>query len=312
MFLLLMNIPKHGLRIDIRINALSVQLIDKAEMSSKVSTSISETLNENLRAIECHIGPESLLLKQLSLSSSLYESLEDKVEEIKPILGSLDTSVKALTATESNLIHDLKAFDDNSTKIQIPASNSALEIELSSISSENSQMQLRLHDQSLELDSLRRILCEKDETQRLQKLLTDSIASQKAAETRNKQLEIELNVLQRDIKSTEQKIFQELDHKNTALIYQMRSQHEMQLNRLQEERDDLDRMSGELLPQLGTVQQSLVSSKHIDNVVTADFVKAEAQAIIRNLRDEREITVRDRSTSDVLLNLVDPGSRTAD
>ncbi|KAJ5093733.1 hypothetical protein N7456_009594 [Penicillium angulare] len=247
-----------------RIDSLSTQFTSNVEGGIKINNGVSKTIQKKFKEIESHIGPESLIIKQLGCFFATYRSLGEKLEIMGPKLGTLSTSVEAITAAESNLIHELEDVGRKISEAQIPANNPILEMELASKFAENTQLQIRLHDITSEVDSLNNILGVKKTTiEDLQKSLLEAADRQHSIEAQNKQLAIEKTDLQLEFESTERSIRQKLDERNLDSLNQMRSEHQLQVQFLQKEKGDVENMAGELVAQLESVQQSLVEAKEL-------------------------------------------------
>lgn len=252
---------KMRLTINISLDEISVRFAENVEKSTKVNTSVSHKVHENMQLIECHFGSESTLFTQLEQCENSNENLKERFDIMRPTLNSLDISVQDLKTAESNLIQDLKGFGEKLAEAQIPANNPVLEIELSHKMTENTQLQLQLHEASSKIDSLRQQLCEMEAAlSKARGSLTEATAERQRAEDRNKRLEIEKLALQGETARAEERIRQELEKENVALREQLKSEHEQKLQSIQTEKDVLEQESEDLIFQLGGVRDSLVSA----------------------------------------------------
>lgn len=87
-------------------------------------------------------------------------------------------------------------------------------------------------------------------------------AKQEKAENQNKHLETEKAALRKNFEDAEQRIRQELSKRNAELMDKMRIDHQAEIHEFQKEKDEVEEVSGNLILQLGGIQNSLVSIGH--------------------------------------------------
>lgn len=219
-----------------------------------------QALQEALHAIEGNLGPYSSIFKQLANSESCYGNLQQQLQSVEPMLGSLDSSIKAVGITETDLVRGLETFGQKLSEARIPAGNPVLEMEISNKFAENTQLQLKLQEISIEAESLRKQLANKSsENQHLQHALTETVTNEQASRSQNARLEIEKTALRGELELLEQRIREELGAANTKLQGQMKGKFEEQIQDLETEKARLEREFNNLQVQLATVQSSLVS-----------------------------------------------------
>ncbi|KAJ5290871.1 hypothetical protein N7478_000122 [Penicillium angulare] len=266
------------------IDCLSSQFTLNAEGVIKINNEVSKTMQKRFKEVESHIGPESLIIKQLGCFFDTCGSLKEKLEVMGPKLGALNTSVETITAAEGSLIHQLEDVGKKISEAQIPANNAIMDKELASKFAENTQLQIRLHDIASEIDSLNKLLGEKKANiEDLQGSLLEATDKQHSIEAQNKRLAIEKTDLQLEFESTERSIRQELDEKNFDSLNQMKFEHQIQIQSLQKEKDDIEKVAGELVAQLELIQQSLVEAK---DLVSEQVQESELQLQERQHRIE--------------------------
>jgi chromosome segregation ATPase len=225
-----------------------------------VSNDLSRTFQEGLRFIDGNLGPGSSLCKQLTNSETRYGHLQENLEGIEPMIGSLNASIKAIRATETDLVHGLEIFGQRLAEAQIPAGNPVLEMEVSTKFAENTQLQLELQKVSIELESLRKQLGNRaSESEHLQRALTEAVTNEQASKSQNSRLEIEKISLRGDLQLVEQKVREDLNIASTKSQDRLKANFEGQIQGLETANVKLETHSDRLTSQLVNVQRSLVS-----------------------------------------------------
>jgi chromosome segregation ATPase len=255
---------------------------------------VSERVQESLNLIERRLDADSTLLQQLENCESSYKSLNGRFATIEPTLNTLNTSVNSLTTTESSLLGDLNGFCKQLAEAQVQPPKAGLELELSNKFAENTQLQLRLQKISLEAESLRQGLGEREsQTLVLQQSLAEATAECQNLETRNHRIETEKLAMQGEATLVEQRIRHEFTAEKSIATDSIRNEYEQRLEALQKEKNDLESGS-EILVQLGGVRDFLVSTT-IDWLETShsDNFQIEAKRIVDDQRRGREALVHD-------------------
>jgi chromosome segregation ATPase len=241
---------------------MSIQFTASVETSTMINSSMSEKIRENVHLIERNLGTESMLLKQLASCESSYGNLNERLATVEPTLDTLNTSVRSLTAVESSLLGDLSGFCEKLAEAQIPSAQPGLELELSNKFSENTQLQLQLQAVSSEAETLRQRLGENEtQTNTLRQSLAEATAGCKKAENDICRIENERLAMKCEFALTEQKIRQRLDQEKATATDRIKHEYEEKLQTLQKEKNDLENGSEEVLLQLGSVRDSLVSTE---------------------------------------------------
>ncbi|KGO58947.1 hypothetical protein PEX2_093020 [Penicillium expansum] len=245
-----------------RFNSLAAQVANDVDRSTEMSKNVFQALQEALHAIEGNLGPYSSIFKQLANSESCYGNLQQQLQSVEPMLGSLDSSIKAVGITETDLVRGLETFGQKLSEARIPAGNPVLEMEISNKFAENTQLQLKLQEISIEAESLRKQLANKSsENQHLQHALTETVTNEQASRSQNARLEIEKTALRGELELLEQRIREELGAANTKLQGQMKGKFEEQIQDLETEKARLEREFNNLQVQLATVQSSLAETE---------------------------------------------------
>ncbi|CAI7669560.1 unnamed protein product [Penicillium palitans] len=241
-----------------RFNSLAGKVAGGVDRSTETSKNMFQALQEALQAIEGNFGPHSSIFKQLANSESCYGNLQQRLQTVEPMLGSLDASIKAVGITETDLVRGLEMFGQKLSDARIPAGNPVLEMEVSSKFAENTQLQLQLQEISIEVESLRKQLANKSsENQHLQHALTESVTNEQASKSQNSRLEIEKTALQGELQLLEQRIREELGAAGIKLQGEMRAKFEQQVQGLETEKTNLETDFKNLQMQLATTQSSL-------------------------------------------------------
>lgn len=249
-----------------------------------------------------HVGSESLFFKQLCDNQGSCELLKERLELIEPTLSNIENSVGSLILTESNLVQDLGDFDKRLVKAQVPEGPSALEKEIATKFTENTQLQLRLQEASFEIKSLKERLSENETTNQGLKLsLGDATAQIQTAADLKCQLESKLQDLHREVESTEQRVRGELDEERTSLVNQINAQYQVELDDLEnelgsavQERDNFQTSVTELVAQLEGVHESLVSCQQSKHMILADILKNEGNRLMNEHKITQQSLVRDK------------------
>lgn len=289
-----------------RLNILSTQFTENVATGTKTTVDLSAQVQQDLQIIQGFLGPDSTLAKQLDHCTGSYHNLGQRLEIIAPTLGTLHTSVGSLTATENDLVQDLKNFEERLAEAQAHSNRPGIEKELSAQFAENTRLQLQLQALSSESGSLRRELdAEAAETQNIRLSLTDLGARLKSTESRNTELENDKLALQRELALAEQRSREERNN-FTTLSDQSKAQYEQQLQSLQREKEDIEKGTEQLVSQLGGVQDSLVGTVFELLGLLTDIEKIEAKRMIEDHRRERESLVCNRLSAQCHANLNSP------
>ncbi|KAJ5196279.1 hypothetical protein N7449_006758 [Penicillium cf. viridicatum] len=245
-----------------RFNSLAGQVASDVDRSTEMSKNMFQALREALQAIEGNFGPHSSNFKQFANSESCYGNLQQRLQNVEPMLGSLDASIKAVGITETDLVRGLEMFGQKLSDARIPVGNPVLEMEVSNKFAENTQLQLQLQKISIEVESLRKELSNKStENQHLQHALTESVTNEQASKSQNSRLEIEKTALQGELQLLEQRIREELGAAGIKLQGEMRAKFEQQVQGLETEKAKLERDFKNLQTQLATTESSLTEAE---------------------------------------------------
>ncbi|KAJ5759484.1 hypothetical protein N7520_006640 [Penicillium odoratum] len=247
-----------------RIDSLSSRFSENIEGGIKINNGVAKTLQKKFQEIECHLSPDSPMFKLLCQNDTSYVALKGKFKTLEPTLNALGTSARALTTKEDTLIQELATFSKNLVDTQAPRNNPVLELELANKVSENTRLQIQLHDLSSKVVALQKSLDDKETLiQDTQRCLVDVNAKQETADRQRKQLEAEKGTLQQEFAATEKRIRLELGKQNAELIEQMRTEHQAEINGFQKEKEDIEEVSGKLINQLRGIQSSLIDAKRL-------------------------------------------------
>ncbi|EKV12502.1 hypothetical protein PDIG_44260 [Penicillium digitatum PHI26] len=245
-----------------RFTSLAGQVANDVDRSTELSKDVLRALQEAVQAIEGNLGPHSSIFEQLANSDGCYGNLQRQVQNLEPVIGSLDASIKAVGITETDLVRGLETFSHRLAEARIPAGNPVLEMEVSKRFAENTQLQLQLKEISIEVESLRKQLANKSsENEHLQHALTETVTSEKTCKSQNARLEIEKTALRGELQFLEQRIRNELGSVNIKLQDQMKAGFEGQIQGLKTEKAMLERDFNNLQAQLATVQISLTETE---------------------------------------------------
>ncbi|CAI7576498.1 unnamed protein product [Penicillium crustosum] len=245
-----------------RFNSLAGQVASDVNRSTEMSKNMFQALQEALQAIKGNFGPHSSIFKQLANSESCYGNLQQQLQTVEPMLGSLDASIKAVGITETDLVRGLEMFGQKLSDARIPAGNPVLEMEVFNKFAENTQLQLQLQEISIEVESLRKQLASKlSENQHLQHALTESVTNEQASKSQNSRLEIEKTALQAELQLLEQRIREELGAAAIKLHGEMRAKFEQQVQGLETEKAKVERDFKNLQVELVTTQSSLTEAE---------------------------------------------------
>jgi predicted nucleic acid-binding Zn-ribbon protein len=245
-----------------RIDALAGQLARGVETNMDVSNGLSRTFQEGLQFIKGNLGPGLSLSKQLASSETRYGHLQKNLEVVEPMIGILNDSVKAIRATETDLVHGLEIFGQRLAEAQIPAGNPVLEMEISTKFAENTQLQLELQKVSIELESLRKQLGNRaSENEHLQHALTEAVTNEQASKSQNSRLEIEKTALRAELQLVEQRVREDLNIASTKSQDRLKATFEGQIQGLETANAKLETDSDRLKSQLANIQRSLVSPR---------------------------------------------------
>ncbi|KAJ5915776.1 hypothetical protein N7454_010917 [Penicillium verhagenii] len=245
-----------------RIGSLSSQFSENIEGSIRVNNGVVKTLRTKFEEIQCFLGPESSMMKRLDQCDSSCAALKTNFDTIQPTLNALGNSAKALTATESTLVQDLADFSKKLADAQLQTDNSVLEKEVASKFTENTYLQIQVHDLGSKVDTLQQALSDKGKLiQDSHNSLAEITAKQQIAESQNRQLEAGKAALRLEFETAEKNMRQEFSKKNAELIDQLRNEHEAELRVFQKEKDDIEEVSQKLIVQLEGIQNSLIEAK---------------------------------------------------
>lgn len=242
------------------LTSLSTGFTENVATGIKANIDLSAQMREDWQSVRVLLGPDSTLVKQLDGCMSWCRDLSQNVATIEPSLSALHGSVVSLAATEASLEHDLKDFGEKLAKAQISTNQPGLEKELLAKFAENTQLQLQLQELSSERDSLQRELHTKaTETENIRISSAEMSRKLQETETRIQQLESDKLTLQSEVALAEQRTQEERD-KSITSKEQTKAQYERQFQRLQQEKDDLQKGTDELISQLDGVRDSLVGA----------------------------------------------------
>lgn len=240
------------------LTSLSTQFTENVATGIRANTDLSAQIREDWHSVRVLLGPDSALVKHLDGFMSLCQDVSKNVVTIEPSLRALHGSVDSLAAFEASLEHDLKGFAEQLAKAQIPENQPGLEKELSAKFAENTQLQLQVQKLSSEKDALQRELHTKaTETEHIRIASADMSRKLQETETRVQQLESDKLTLQSEVAIAAQRNQEEMDRSITSND-QMKAQYERQLKGLQQEKQDLQKGTCELISQLDGVRDSLV------------------------------------------------------
>ncbi|KAJ6008480.1 hypothetical protein N7540_012456 [Penicillium herquei] len=249
-----------------QIDTLATQFTQNIEGSIRINNGVSKTLQKRFQEIQHHLGFESPMMKRLDHCDAAYGALKSKLEVIEPALGTLNDSVHTLTSTENMLVHDLETLSKKLEEVQIPAGNPVLEMEVAKRFTENTELQVKIHEKDSKIETLNECLSSnRTLIEDLQRSLSEAAEKQHATESQNKRLSTEKTKMQLEMESSEQRIRRELDKQSHESLNRMKMEHEAHLQVLQKEKDDVERSAGELVTQLQSIQRSLVEAKELIN-----------------------------------------------
>ncbi|KAJ5899355.1 hypothetical protein N7495_004099 [Penicillium taxi] len=242
---------------------------------------------DHVKGIEQHLGPESPFSKQVALLDNAHKALTGKLETFEPGVGRLDTSIKDLRVTETDLVEYLKEIGQKLNASQFPPSRPVLEMELAGKFAENTQLQLQLHESTSKTDHLQKEVLEmKTVIEELQQLNKGTIARLQAAHELTMSLEDEKAAFSCELKMAEEKFQKEVDEKNMALT-QLKAQHEIQLKNLRAEQDERRiALKSELKAQNEIQLNSLRNEKEEKNIALTQL-KVQYEAQLNSLRKEK-------------------------
>ncbi|KUM57861.1 hypothetical protein ACN42_g9316 [Penicillium freii] len=285
-----------------RFNSLAGQVASDVNRSTEMSKNMFQALQEALQAIEGNLGPCSSIFKQLANSESCYGTLQQRLQTVEPMLGSLDASIKAVGITETDLVRGLETFGQKLSDARIPAGNPVLEMEVSNKFGENTQLQLRLQEISIEAESLRKQLANKSsENQHLQHALTESVTNEQASKSQNSRLEIEKTALQGELQLLEQRIREELGAAAIKLQGEMRAEFEQEVQNLETEKAKLERDVKNLQTELATIQSCLAAEN--DRLAKASMLQ-ESQKRVMELNASCSKYITEARANEVETNLL--------
>ncbi|KAJ5776209.1 uncharacterized protein N7511_001220 [Penicillium nucicola] len=245
-----------------RVDMLAGQLARGIETNKDVSNGLSRALQEGLQTIEKSLGPDSVLSNQLANSETHYEHLQGSLEVVGPVISSLNASVKAMRATETDLVHGLEIFDQRLADSQFPAGNPVLEMEISTKFAENTQLQLELQKVSLDLESLREQHGKiTSENEYLQHALTEAITNEQSSKSQNSRLEIEKTALRGELQLVEQRIRDDLRIASTKAQDRLKADFEKEIQRLEIANSEMKTYSDQLKSQVSDAQRSLAETE---------------------------------------------------
>ncbi|KAJ5702233.1 hypothetical protein N7488_009781 [Penicillium malachiteum] len=249
-----------------QIDTLANQFTQNIEGSIRINNGVSITLQKRFQEIQHHLDSESPMMKRLDHCDAAYKALKSKLDVIEPALGTLNSSVHTFNSTENTLVHDLENLSKKLEDVQIPAGNPALEMEVAKKFTENTELQVKIHERNSKIETLNKCLSSnKTLIEDLQKSLSAAAEKQNETESQNKRLSTEKTKMQLEMESSEQKIRQELDKQSHESLKRMKMEHEAHLLVLQKEKDDVERSAGELVTQLQSIQKSLVEANELVN-----------------------------------------------
>ncbi|KAJ5090154.1 hypothetical protein N7532_008838 [Penicillium argentinense] len=255
-------------------DSMAIRLSDHEKSVTNANVDVSHSIQENTRLIGVELGPASKVVEQLGLCNKSHEALMNTLGVVSPTLSELDTSVKTLAAGGNHLVHELKNFGTRLDEIQLHANNQELATELSAKFSENTQLQIRLHDTCSDLENIRVKLHEREaENQKLERLVTESGAKCQSLEHQKMQVEAENTCLKRQVESSKEDARKLIDEEIASSRTGMQDEYEEQLRVIRQEKGKIETSSEMLASQLEDVQKSLK--------------KAEAQKLIDDQKRER-------------------------
>lgn len=242
------------------LTSLSTGFTENVATGIKANIDLSAQVREDWQSVRVLLGPDSTLVKQLDGCMSWCRDFNQNVATIEPSLSALYGSVGSLAATEASLEHDLKDFGRKLAKAQIATNQPGLAKELLAKFAENTQLQLQLQELSSAKDSLQRELHTKaTETENMRISSAEMSRKLQETETRIQQLESDKLTLQSEVALAEQRTQEERD-KSITSKEQTKAQYERRFQRLQQEKDDLQKGTDELISQLDGVRDSLVGA----------------------------------------------------
>lgn len=239
---------------------MAVQLARDIETNTNASDCLSQKFQQGLQTIEGSLGPDSSLCKQLSSTESRYRHFQESLAAVEPTIGSINTSVKAIRATETDLVQGLEIFGQRLAEAQIPAGNTALEKEALTKFTENTQLQLELQKASIDLESLRKQLSNRvSENEHLQHALTEALTNEQASTSKNSRLCIENTALRGEIQLVEQNVREDFSIASTKSQDRLKADFDRKLKGLETANAKLQANSDQLKSQLVKYQGLLVS-----------------------------------------------------
>ncbi|KAJ5173344.1 hypothetical protein N7492_005937 [Penicillium capsulatum] len=257
----------HGIVADVTM--LSGQFTEDIRSNARTTSDLLNAFRKDLKGIESQICADSTLLQQLQIWNASYDRLREKFQEVEPKLNEFNITAALLNSNHNTLVHDMTSLQEKLNEPQVPTSNPVLEMELSSKFSENTQLQLRIHDMSSEIDKLRKQLGEAQaKSQDLERSLSNSNSRLQAAEERNKSLEAEQKVLKSEVEFTAKRIRDETDQERSAAVERLVSQHKTDIEHIRQEKDEKEHASAEMLAQLSNNFESQIAGlkKQKDNI----------------------------------------------
>lgn len=277
---------------------LSAQFTEDIRSTSQKNSDLLNAFRTDFTKIESQICSDSVLSTQLQACKASYECLKESLESVQPILNQLGTSAPSLTATQESLILDLKRFREELEESRVPAGNPVLEMELSSKFAENTQLQLRVHDMSSEMDNLRKQLEEvQTQSHQLHQSFSESESKRRAAEERNQQLKDEQAALKSEIDSIGQRIRDEAEKTRSIAMDQLAVQHQAEIEALQKQKNEMEHASAEVAAkhkaqcetEIRRLQKDKDDVEHSSARIAAQL-KAEYDNEIGSLRKHKEDT----------------------
>lgn len=251
------------------LTSLSAQFTENVAAGTKASTDLSAQVQEDWQAVRVLLGPNSPLAKQLDNCVSSCQGLNRNVATVEPSLSALHVSVESLTSTEASLVHDLKQLGEKLADAQASGNNSVFEMELSAKFAENTQLQLQVQRLSAEKGELQRELHTKvTEIEDVRLSLAGLSAKRQEVENRIQQLESDKLTLQSEVALAAKQTQEERDM-SIASNEQIKDQYERQFQSLQQEKENLQKGTHELICQLDDVRDSLV--RRITRPVTVSY-----------------------------------------
>lgn len=240
------------------LTSLSAQFTENVAAGTKASTDLSAQVREDWQSVRVLLGPDSPLAKQLDSCVSSCQGLNRNVVTIEPSLNALHVSIDSLTSTEASLVHDLIGLGEKLADAQVPKNDPGFEKELSAKFAENAQLQLQVQRLSAEKAELQRELHTKvAEVEDIGLSLADLSAKRQEAKNRIQQLEGDKLTLQNEVVLAAKRTHEERDRSITS-NEQIKDQYERQFQSLQQEKENLQKGTDELICQLDGVRDSLV------------------------------------------------------